>query len=627
MSGSTIARGAARQGGTVQLCWAVEHVKQITAKLSLDRATQQSGCNTTVVLFVVLLLLAGAPVMAQPHADRPLPTPHFSVDVGSPLTGVLPDAASGVLQKPGPFVALGGADFALVSPVDDIDGMSYNRAGALPAGDAFLLLFGVDGATIGGAPPDPDLAASGRIFNVTDQAAHGQAAGDLYLSLGEFTRTSRRGPQRGGTSTSTLAANQGDTGGVDMDLSPEKSATQQHSTKSEIDNSDATAYPPAPTRGAYAGHLFISVTTGSPSLPALPGDPSLASGADIFLHDPDSGEPLELYAAAADLGLMDTVLGDDIDGMIVFDENQQGVFDQNDQVLFSLARNSPSLNNGQYSPADLFMAQFGAPGFTLFASAIELGLAEATDNIDCLELVPSEGDPVSQVFDHAIFVVWPGDHDKDGTLTDNDCAAFPSCYSGDGTPYDTDGAAVWDVEVGPLTSFVPDYVQIEAGDRVHWMWVGGLHNVVSGEAGMPDGNFYSGPPTSTPGTVFDIEFRVGFLHDHPMPGAPFPDATSVYPYFCEIHQPAMVGTIEVVPHDCATFDLDFDGDVDCVDWWEFQAVYADHFGMTCPPLSIPEFVAALLGTPIEPGHVCLADMSGDGLVNGLDVQPYVDAAI
>jgi hypothetical protein len=84
---------------------------------------------------------------------------------------------------------------------------------------------------------------------------------------------------------------------------------------------------------------------------------------------------------------------DDIDGMVVFDSNEDGIFNGSDQVLFTLAPGSPSLGTFSGSSAapaaDVLSVRPGeAP--VVFASAIMLGLGASSDNIDALDIYPCE---------------------------------------------------------------------------------------------------------------------------------------------------------------------------------------------------------------------------------------------
>jgi hypothetical protein len=79
---------------------------------------------------------------------------------------------------------------------------------------------------------------------------------------------------------------------------------------------------------------------------------------------------------------------------------------------------------------------------------------------------------------------------------------------------------------------------------------------------------------------------------------------------------------------CQVLDQDADGDVDCRDWVNNTIIFKQlNGGTVCPPLPIPEFVAAILGSPLVPAHACMADMNLDGKANGADVGPYVKAVL
>lgn len=106
--------------------------------------------------------------------------------------------------------------------------------------------------------------------------------------------------------------------------------------------------------------------------------------------------------------------------------------------------------------------------------------------------------------------------------------------------------AVHDVDVSNF-EFDPADLTIDVGDTVVWTWSGGLHNVESGVGGVADGNFSSGAPTSSNGTMFSVTFDAAFLAANPMPG-------NTYPYYCIVHLDfGMTGSITVQEVPSATF--------------------------------------------------------------------------
>ncbi len=107
------------------------------------------------------------------------------------------------------------------------------------------------------------------------------------------------------------------------------------------------------------------------------------------------------------------------------------------------------------------------------------------------------------------------------------------------------------VTVGPGGSFTfaPEDLEIDAGDKVCWIWEATGHNVVSGNPGVPDGAFNSGSPAPA-GTVYEVLFDQAFLDANPQPDG-------VYDYYCAPHAGfGMFGTVGV----SLPCPADFDGD-------------------------------------------------------------------
>jgi plastocyanin len=79
-------------------------------------------------------------------------------------------------------------------------------------------------------------------------------------------------------------------------------------------------------------------------------------------------------------------------------------------------------------------------------------------------------------------------------------------------------------------AFDPQEVHIKVGQTVRWVWVAGSHDVVSGSACTPDGNFTSGGDTQGPGSQFDHVF----------------EKAGSFSYYCDPHCGiGMTGTIVV----------------------------------------------------------------------------------
>lgn len=321
----------------------------------------------------------------------PLPPPKYSFDRMSPSVGDGTVNSDSILI-PGEAAAielLGGDGIGLGMAGDDLDALSPAYF-AVPDAASFALLFSVDRDTVGGVPPDPQLVALGIPHNVRDQALvppdylvpKGQAAGDQFMSLRLFTRQGLQAPipPDPGLNNNVLICNNWDEGGppppppCHFFARPPISAGDVNPGPAQ-DNVDALGNFPSDTITL----LFFSVDSMSPSTPT-------ASGADIFVDfSPTTAGDEMLFLSAADMGLM---VEDDIDGLIVFDDDADGIADAGDQVLFTLRPGSPSLGT-QLSSADVLSFTYNPfvpTAATLYAAHADLGLAFA-DAIDALELL------------------------------------------------------------------------------------------------------------------------------------------------------------------------------------------------------------------------------------------------
>jgi len=398
------------------------------------------------VLLAISTLLSAMPALGQPQSLIPVPIPHFSIDAASPSIGKPtingPITAGAVLDVPGPTVPFTAQSLGL-HPNDELDEISYNRALHIPLGQTFVILFGVDRTTVGARGPDPSLLPT-RPYNVMDQAARHQAAGDTFMTLDGWTRAG--GPLPFGESrvialrNNTLVINEGDSGGIDYAMAPNVPPILALPPGTPQDNGDGTAYDPATALLGICVPLFFTVTKQS-SIPGSPPLPVAASGANIYGDcDPAILGSEFVYATASQLGLMSGVGGDEIDGLVVFDQNDNQIYDAGDQILYSLAPGSPSLALGPFSPADIFEAS-GPPcvgpccSCSLFARADDLGLRSLPDidNVDNIEVFKTDNVHAT-VFNSAIYYVLPGDYDGNGVLTPADCGNFAGCCSGPGVP-------------------------------------------------------------------------------------------------------------------------------------------------------------------------------------------------
>ncbi len=324
----------------------------------------------------VVLILASVSVSSAEPPEEPLPAPEYSFDVASPGVFFFGLRADSILELAFPIPATHTESemLGLGDSGDDLDALSSSNAGLSPE-VMFSLLFSVDPQTLGAVLPDEEMIEEGVPYNVTDQAARGHQGGDQYMSIPLFTKA---GLEEAEEFNNVLVRNNYDEGGTDFSALPVGSAEDIMPGASQ-DRVDATAF-------LDSGGVYFSASADSPSLNKESWH-SVPSGAHI-MYCP-AGIPLpSLYAGFDALGLQQE---DDLDALIVFDTNVDGVFNGSDLVLFSLAPESPSLVLiPEASPAGAAADVFAvAPGQApwVFAPAAALGLGNPGDNIDALELL------------------------------------------------------------------------------------------------------------------------------------------------------------------------------------------------------------------------------------------------
>ncbi len=385
----------------------------------------------------VLVCVVVTPIALATRPVEPLPAGRYSFDHGSPTVMVGFLGAADVLRlsqtEPDfPTVDLSAGAVGL-TPFDDIDALSLNITDVEPY-DPLLLIFSVDRFTTGIAAPDPSLVAQGVPFNVQDQAARGHAAADQFMSTRAFTLSGLPPPAGGRpVPNNTLIRNNFDEGGTGHGAQPRRAADIWLVGHPQ-DNIDAITGEIIPSARSQPP-LYLSLTPQSPTVIQTG-----TTGAHIFYLSEPSGD-LTVFASPSALGL---TAQDDIDALVVFDMNENGVFDGSgalaDQVLFSLAPDSPSLMtipnaSVQGAAADIFSVRAGAPpNITVLARASDLGLGAAGDNVDALHFVRSAS-PMQSALQHGIRQRVPCDYDNDGDVDDKDLAAWVlECQTGPGIP-------------------------------------------------------------------------------------------------------------------------------------------------------------------------------------------------
>lgn len=344
-----------------------------------------SASRTLISMSVCFYALATLAPIGVSQANPPLipiPAPNYSFDLASPSVMEGTVSADAILQINDhlPLSLTGGVLLGLGASGDDLDALSSGNP-QFGAEQPFVLLFSVDRNTVGMVPPFENLVEDGVAYNAQDQAARGQQAGDQFMSLAVFTRS---GIEQDNVLNNVLVRNNYDEGGTDFGALPAVSA-EDVVVGSPQDHVDAMAYPDS-------GGVYFSTTAVSPSLAGMSclDEPS---GAHILFCIPAVPAPT-LYASCYDLGLEEL---DDVDALIVFDANADGLFNGTDQVLFSLTQDSPTLSaipgaSESGAGADVFVVTPGEPP-ALFASAELLGLGAPQDNIDALELLLCDNGP------------------------------------------------------------------------------------------------------------------------------------------------------------------------------------------------------------------------------------------
>lgn len=336
------------------------------------------GRNKVFIVFggVLGLVFIASSILGAPPVE-PLGTPLYSFDQASPsvLSGAVNSTDVLTLNLPYPKAVISRTELGLAAAGDELDALSGGNPHFSPL-STFGFRFSVTRATTGDVPVDPSMLLMNIPYNVMDQAGRGHQAGDEFMSMRVYTIANGEAPKPDARDNNTMVNNNYDEGGSDFAGRPETSATTMTVGQPQ-DNVDALANVDA------TAAIFYSASSASPSLATLPGSTN-PSGARIYRLFAGT---ISVYASPADLGLLQA---DDIDAMVVFDLNVDGVFNQQDTVLFSLTPGSPSVNvipgvsaNGG---ADIFIAKVAAAP-KVFVPAARLGLAGPSDDLDALEIL------------------------------------------------------------------------------------------------------------------------------------------------------------------------------------------------------------------------------------------------
>ncbi|TWT45402.1 hypothetical protein RAS1_18270 [Phycisphaerae bacterium RAS1] len=250
----------------------------------------------------------------------------------------------------GPLVNFSGTKFPrhTFGPfmLRDVDGISSNHGSIVtPAPRALRIVFSVR---------RPDIGDLGTC--VEDQRLLNQEAGDLFVSSDAW----RPVPPAGGhVYFAAGASNLCYINQQALDEAPSVPDTAFVPAGMPIDNLDGFDFRVFDTNtdGTLDLRLYYSV--------------SLATDADFGAYiftlpvgwNAAPADPLDLGPIYATREQLRLTSGDDLDGLVVYDANNNGVYDPGDCVLLSLMAGSTSLNvgfpyhfAGMGNPADVFMA-------------------------------------------------------------------------------------------------------------------------------------------------------------------------------------------------------------------------------------------------------------------------------
>jgi len=287
-----------------------------------------SPSKLAAVLCAVAITMAAAPAMALTFAtERSDPTPRSPSDLLLPgLTNVYSDSGA-----------------------NDTDALSFGRSAALvpplqPGSPALpygvQLYFSVDplslGATVG-TPTAVQVEATpptgGPPAILLDQSA------DVYLtSMGQIGNSHYSDGD--GLSPPGAGAGPGPTLGLIEPGVPPYIPPPPGTPPGDVNALDMR------NRATFMGQdtFFYSVVAGDPAAAPLPPSGVPASGANIFITTFNMGTGYhaqrQLYASEAQLGLQP---GDDIDGLVVFEDGDSVFNPANDYVFYSLAPGSTTL--------------------------------------------------------------------------------------------------------------------------------------------------------------------------------------------------------------------------------------------------------------------------------------------
>ncbi len=166
---------------------------------------------------------------------------------------------------------------------------------------------------------------------------------------------------------------------IDFDLAP--NVTRDDPWPNDTyDDIDGITYDPV---GGEADILFSLSTDTTKDPNVIDILPINTNGADVLWRHSDG--TITTYAKHEDMGLWSD---DELDALVVFDDGDKK-WGEGDTILFSLARNSPTLADYNWTAADVLVATYrSTPGLY---SPIDMHGLERGDELNALGIMRNEG--------------------------------------------------------------------------------------------------------------------------------------------------------------------------------------------------------------------------------------------
>jgi len=268
----------------------------------------------------------------------------------------------------GPNEHVSGFDYGAFDNEDNTLDISNGESPTSLTGANPTIFFSVDRAAVG---------ASGTA--VFEQAALNQAAADRFQSTALMSPLEAFNNGTPSTATgNTLSLNQ-----TFYNLQPSISelAVNSTSVQDNVDSLEVTEFKLS--GGNRNRNIYFTMDASSPTL-----DNGSWVTSDILVTLVGSNEPAT-FAGFASMGL---TFDDAIDGLAVWDTNDNGIADAGDYALLSLTSDSDFITSEGLSGADILVTDFGGTAPKMYLSHSQIGLL-SSDELDALDIVGTAAVP------------------------------------------------------------------------------------------------------------------------------------------------------------------------------------------------------------------------------------------